>query len=337
MTSSDPALRLAVPDAIDPAVLASFNPHAPVVRLGGDTMGTSWQVAAALPAACGLTAAKLRTMVQARLDGIVQDMSHWDADSNLSRFNHAGAGSVLALSPDFARVMATALTIAEASDGAFDPAIGRLTDLWGLGPRPADQRPDDALVRQSLSPGGWHKLRFDPQHSTLRQPGGLWLDLSGIAKGFTVDAIADLLAAHGVFHGLIEIGGECVGRGLRPDGDPWWVDIENPPGTALPLLRIALHQLAVASSGDYLRGAHTLDPRTGHPAIHTTTSVTVLHTSCMHADAWATALGVVEAPAARQLARDHQLAARIVGRDGSEWLSPSLAAMIEEDLGTDGA
>lgn len=321
--------RIAVPDVIDPASLIGFDPDAEVVQLGGATMGTTWQVCAALSAGCGLDKGTLHALVQARLDAIVQDMSHWDAASNLSRYNRAHAGSVCALSPDMVRVMAAALAIAEASDGAFDPAIGRLTDLWGLGPVPADSAPEPDQIRHAFKASGWKRLRFDPERATLRQPGGLWLDLSGIAKGYAVDAVADLLSKHGVRHSVVEIGGECAGRGMRPDSDPWWVDIEDPHGVSLPGLRVALHQLAIATSGDYLRGAHTLDPHTGELALHETMAVTVLHQSCMYADAWATALSVLASSAAQRLASDHQLAARIVARDGAEWVSPALALMTE--------
>lgn len=330
MTTTDaPAMRIAVPGAIDPAVFRSFDPQARVVRIAGATMGTTWQVHAALPPALGLSEADVQAMVQSRLDGIVADMSHWEPGSQLGRFNRTAAGSDWALSDDFAAVMADAMAIAEASGGAFDPALGRLTDIWGLGPRRTTCDPDPDAIAQSLRLGGWTQLAFDPVAKTLHQPGGVWLDLSGIAKGFAVDAIADLLAAHGICHALVEIGGECAGRGLRPDGDPWWVDIENPPRTSLPPLRVALHQLAVATSGDYLRGGHTLDPVTGRPAVHHTTAVTVLAPQCMRADAWATALSVVDTPEAITMAEENALMARIVGRDGSEWISPALQAMLE--------
>lgn len=331
MTSAHPAPRIAVPEAVDPAVFRSFDPGAPVVHLTGATMGTTWQVSVAVPRSIGLEARDVQAIVQARLSGIVADMSHWEPDSHLSRFNHAIAGTRFSLSQDFAAVMACALAIAEASGGAFDPALGRLTDLWGLGPRGTTGDPHAAEVAQALGHCGWRKLAFDHHGRTLHQPGGVWLDLSGIAKGFAVDAVADALAGQGLHHALVEIGGECAGRGLRPDGDPWWVDVENPPGVLLAPLRLALHQLSVATSGDYLRGGHTLDPRTGWPAIHPTTAVTVLHASCMHADGWATALSVLDLSTACAMAIQHGLIARIVLRDGSEWLSPTLETMIDAD------
>src|SRR3546814_3149454 len=75
------------------------------------------------------------------------------------------------------------------------------------------------------------------------------LDLSGIAKGFGVDLAAEWLLGQGVRHFLIEVGGELRGEGIQPDGQPWWVDVEMPPGCAAPAWRVALHDLSVATSG----------------------------------------------------------------------------------------
>lgn len=327
MTISAAATRIAVPPQIDANALAQHDSSAPVVTLSGATMGTTWQVQAAIPAhSAGPDA--LAEAIQRRLDDLCAQMSHWDPASLLSRFNTAAAGHEHRLPTDFAHVIASAFAIAEASGGAFDPALGRLTDLWGLGPNPATSAPDAGALESTRAACGWQRLRFDPATATLQQPGGVWLDLSGIAKGYAVDAVADLLAARGIAHALVEIGGECLGRGLRPDGDPWWVELENPPGCTLPPMRVALHGLAVATSGDYVRGGHTLDPATGLPVTHDTTAISVLHPSCMIADGWATALGVLPPGPARDLARKHDLAARIVARDGEEWLSPAMQIML---------
>lgn len=320
--------RIAVPLAIDPAVFARFDPAAPIIRLDGATMGTTWHVLAAVPPSLSLTRADLASRITARLAALTRQMSHWDDGSQLSLINRAPAGTRHRLPHDLGEVIACSLAIAAASQGAFDPAIGRLTDLWGLGPNPAAQAPDCAAIAAALRHCGWHRVGFDPAARTLTQPGGLWFDLSGIAKGYAVDAISDLLAELGVRHAMVEIGGECRGRGMRPDGDPWWVDIENPPACTVPPLRLALHDIAIATSGDYLRGAHTLDPRDGLPVRHETSAVSVVHPSCMAADAWATALGVVPRSRAEALARTHGLAVRIVARGGEEWLSPALQAML---------
>ena len=183
-------------------------------------------------------------------------------------------------------------------------------------------------MRAALAAGGWRRLVFEEQSARLRQPGGMCLDLSGIAKGYAVDRIAQLLAEHGVRHALVEVGGELAGRGLRPDGDPWWVDLETPYGVAAPL-RVALHDLAVATSGDYVRGRHTIDPRSGRPVVHAL-AVSVVHSSAMLADAWATALSVLPQAEMEALAIRERLACRALVRAGGavEWISPGLAAML---------
>jgi len=322
--AADREPRIAVPE-LQPAAFEAFDPAARVAELEGEAMGTRWTARFALGG--GASAEPVRAAIEARLADIVAQMSHWEPDSLLCRYNLAPAGSWTELPRDFANVISTALSVAERSSGAFTPALGRLTDLWGLGARPASDAPDDEAIAAALRVSDWRLLAFDPAAPRLRQPGGLWLDLSGIAKGYAVDAVADTVALFGIRHALVEVGGEFVGRGMRPDGDPWWVELENPAGIDLPPLRVAMHEIAVATSGQYL-GAHTLDPATGKPTTHDTIAVSVLHSSCMLADAWASALGVLPAAEAKQLADREHLAARLLSRDGSEWLSQQLWQMM---------
>jgi thiamine biosynthesis lipoprotein len=328
VTARAPIPRIAMPAAIDAANVGSIDRRWPIVDLSGETMGTGWSVRFACPPE--IEPAAVRAAVEARLAGLVAELSHWAADSLLSRFNAAAAGSWCALAGDFAAVMHAGLRIAQMSDGAFDPAMGRLVDLWGYGPPGPMPAPDAAAVATALAASGWRRLTL--ADGRMLQPGGLALDLSGIAKGHAVDAVAALLRALGIRHALVEIGGELVGMGMKPDGDPWWVDLEVPPGLDLPPLRIALHQLAVATSGDYQRGAHTLDPRTGVPVANNVVSVSVIHSSAMEADAWATALTVLGPGEGLWLATAHGLAARIVVLcpDGgaAEHVTPALAAMM---------
>ena len=322
-------MRIALPAVISAAALAACDPAARIVDLGGETMGTRWTVRAVLPA--GLPVGAVATAIGARLDGIVAEMSHWSPTSLLSRFNRSAAGHWTTLPPDFAHVVARGLSIAAASDGAFDPTIGRIVDLWGFGPIPVDGPPVDEAVAAALAAAGWRRLAYRPGDRGLRQPGGLALDLSGIAKGHAVDAVGGVLERLGVRHALVEIGGELVGRGMRPDGEPWWVDLEVPPGCDLAPLRIALHGLAVATSGDYRRGAHTIDPRTGRAVANGVVSASVIHDDALGADAWATALTVSGAGQGMTLAATHGIAARIVTRiDGEtrEYLTPALRAML---------
>jgi len=309
-----------------------------VRAFGGATMGTTWSVKAVLPATTDLAA--LEAMVQRALDAVVAEMSPWEPLSDLSRYNRAAPGSWTTLPAATATVLRRAIEVAEQTNGAFDPTLGALTDLWGFGPRPFSGGPplaaDIAPLRDA---GGWKRLTLDGD--ALFQPGALRLDLNGIAKGFGVDQAAAALDRAQVKSYLVEVGGELRGVGAKPDGQPWWVELERPPtANDAEQTLVALHDLAVATSGDYRRFfdhdgrryAHTLDPATGAPTTNATVSVTVLAKDCMSADAWATALTVMPPDAALAFAAEHDLAALIVSRGPGgleERLSPALQAMLD--------
>jgi thiamine biosynthesis lipoprotein len=313
-----------------------------VLALAGATMGTTWSIRLVAPPTADADA--LIAMAQRELDSVVRQMSPWEPLSDLSRYNRAAAGSWTALPPAFAQVLRCALDVAKQTDGAFDPTLGALVDLWGFGPRPFSGAPPEAQdVAKVREAAGWRHVVLDGD--SLFQPGGLRLDLNGIAKGFAVDQVAAALDRAGARSYLVEVGGELRGTGAKPDGQPWWVELERPPAANDGLRTlVALHGLSVATSGDYRRFfehdgrryAHTLDPATAAPVANPTVSVTVLDKSCMRADAYATALTVMPPDAALAFATAHGLAAMILangplGASGGleERLSPALSAMLD--------
>ncbi len=313
----------------------------PVLALQGETMGTTWSVRCV-----GGDPDRLRAGIASRLARIDQQMSTWRGDSDLSRFNALPGDATQLLPAAFHTVLACALATAEASGGAFDPTIGPLVDLWGFGPHPAEQEgpPPPERIAAALARIGWRRLDFDTASGRLCQPGGAALDFSGIAKGYAVDLVAEGLIAAGIDSFLVEIGGELRGRGVKPDGSPWWVAVEQAATTTevqTPRYVVALHDLAIATSGDYRRRfhhggvvyGHTIDPRTGWPIRPDIAAVTVLHRQCMQADALATAIAVLGLPAGLDHATRHGIAALIVTREEEdrfvEHLSPALRAMLD--------
>lgn len=308
-----------------------------IVRLHGDTMGTSWSVATV--AAPGTDAGRLEAIVTAALDLVIAQMSPWQSGSDISRFNAAAAGAAVRLPGEFHHVLKCALRIAGETGGAYDPTLGALVDLWGFGPPPAATLPpaqrDIATAQRAC---GWQRLTLSAD-GLLRQPGGLRLDLSSIAKGFAVDLVAARLAAHGFSHALVEIGGELFGKGVKPDGTPWWVGIDHrggPPASSAAGIVVALHDMAIATSGieravvlDGRRHAHTIDPATGAPVHSDVVRATVLASSCMEADAYATAFMVMGAARGLAFAAARHIAAVLVDDAGREHVSPTLAVMLE--------
>jgi thiamine biosynthesis lipoprotein len=356
--------RILIPLAISPVDLPPLAADAAPVVLSGDTMGTTWSVTVVLCLDDALPAAKavLWGAIQAMLDEVVLQMSTWDPESDLSRFNDAPAGTWHVLPEPFYSVLDYALTVARNSGGAFDPTVGPLVDVWGFGPAgTVTTPPDDAAIDQARRQQGWEAIRLDPAGRRAFQPGGVRVDLSGVAKGYGVDHVVRLLRRLGHAHALVEVGGELRGVGAKPGGEPWWVELEAPVDAAdaradiagaadvlldasgaatsrLPRTLVALHGLAVATSGDYRRCfevdgerySHTIDPRTGRPVASRLASVTVLHPECMVADALATALTVLGETDGPAWAGRNGLAARFVLRDGQGWqevLTPAFLAM----------
>ncbi len=288
------------------------------VLLGGETMGTNWSLEAiARPA---LTDTVIRGALETVFDRIIGQMSQWDAQSDLSRFNRATPGSRHRIADEFAYVLDCSLTIARASSGAFDPTIGAVSELWGFGrSKPPVRKPS----REAAAAGrgyDWRNIELEEGGRVLGQPGGLTLDFSGIAKGFAVDAGVHALGRIGVDHALLNIGGELRGCGLRADGLPWWVDLEIPPDSPAPATRVGLTGWSIATSGNYARrrGAggqswsHTIEPVSGLPLSDEILSVTVLHPGCMQADALATAIAVLGLDKGKRFADTNAIPARII-------------------------
>lgn len=287
-------------------------------------MGTTWSVQ--LLAARDADLRALHAGVQAQLDAVVAQMSTWEPDSAISRCNRAPAGTWHPLPEGFARVLDCALQVARASDGAFDPTLGALLGLWGFGPQAGDGSvPAPDALHAARAHCGWQRIRRD-DHGRLYQPGGLQLDLSAIAKGDGADQVAAWLRAQGVASALVEVGGELYGYGRKPDGQPWRVLVEAGPeedDRTLPPCVLALEDCAVATSGDrwhhYLRAGqrytHTIDPRRGRPIAHAPVAVSVIAETAMLADAWATALSVLDRDAGFELANQQALGLRHVWRD----------------------
>jgi thiamine biosynthesis lipoprotein len=323
---SDFDRHVVIPDLPD---VPRRNSLAEPLTLQGEAFGTTWQVSlladpAATPGGIEALRRACETITADWLELIDRQMSPYRADSDLTRFNQSPAGQFVPLPGEMMRVVRHALDIAALSEGAFDPALLSAVELWGFGARsvPEGLPPEAELMALRQAGTGWRDLVCAPDG--MVRPDGVRLDLCAIAKGYAVDGLADrLMARPGVTAGLVEIGGELKGWGVRHDGLPWWVEIEGNGG----LLRtvIALSGWAVATSGDGRRAfdhggerlSHTLDARTMRPTRSTIAAATVIDHDAWRADALATALIVLGEDAALDFADAHGIACLLRLRDGS--------------------
>ncbi|MEO8000536.1 MAG: FAD:protein FMN transferase [Arenimonas sp.] len=272
-----------------------------IETLSGEAMGMTWTVKFVRTRASP-DLHELQNGIQQQLDAVDSQMSTWKTDSDLSRFNNADAGSWQTLPPELFGVLEKSLALARDTQGAYDPTVGPLVNLWGFGPGPKNRiTPDADNLAAARRRVGWQKIELNSATKSARQPGGVWLDLSSIAPGFAIDQISRHLQGAGIENFLVEHGGELRAHGHRAGNKAWRVGIEQPDSDDTIAMIIVLNNQASGSSGDYRkfyeldgkRYSHHIDPRTGAPVTHALASVTVIADDCITADSNAAALSIL--------------------------------------------
>lgn len=272
------------------------------VLISGSTMGTTFSVKVVIDDVTEEQRNHLTQIMREVVDAVDDAMSTYRSESEIEAFNGSGT-EAFAASPELIKVVSEAQRVARLTDGAFDITVGPLVDIWGFGPSGVTESPSEERLQELVAVTGFEQLEIDVEAGTLRKArADCRIDLSAIAKGFAADRMSDALAREGLFHHMVEVGGEVRARGLNGSGEVWRIGIEKPTAAGRSLhMVVSLADLALATSGDYrnylerdgVRISHTIDPRTGRPITHNLASVSVIHASCMTADALATALGVL--------------------------------------------
>jgi thiamine biosynthesis lipoprotein len=273
------------------------------LHMSGRTMGTTYHVKYR-PNQNTLALKTLQIEVDALLAEINHTMSTYDPESELSRLNRLHTTDWVPASTPLRDVLKAALEIGAQSEGAFDITVGPLVNLWGFGPEVhPDRIPRESDIAAARARSGLDKVTLSESQQAIRKHHpDVFLDLSGIAKGYGVDRVAELMTARGIEHYMVEIGGEIRVRGFREHETPWRIAIEKPlSGERSVQTMLALSDIALATSGNYRnffeiagrRYSHTIDPTTGWPVDNHLVSVTVLAETSMRADAWATAFQVL--------------------------------------------
>jgi thiamine biosynthesis lipoprotein len=301
-----------------------------ISKISGPTMGTeyhiSWLTNKQSKDEILVEHEHIKTLVDDLLLDFNKSMSTYDPMSELSKINQQYDPGWQIISADLHRVLMLAMQVNKQSAGAFDVTVGPLVNLWGFGPSKSQNLiPNEKKIRAILLKIGsdaiqlrQHDGRFELQLSASR-----YIDLSAIAKGDAVDVLGNLLQQQGINSYLVEVGGEIIANGSKPENQPWRIAIEAPndDGRSVQMI-IPLSNMGLATSGDYRnffeqdghRFSHTIDGRTGYPVKHNVASVSVLHESVALADAWATALTVLGAEAGLKMADEYNLAAYFIVR-----------------------
>lgn len=281
----------------------------PVVHeFGGPTMGSSYVVKYVAPAPLSAVPAA----VAEELAAVDAAFSNWRPDSEIARANAHLSTAPLPLSPRFAAVLQLALAMAKVTDGAFDPTVKPLSDIYRAAKRDPQHLLDAAALAAAKECVGWQLVAVRDGALVKARP-DVQLDLDGIAAGAACDSIAARLQALGVGDFYLEVTGEVLCRGRKPGGEPWRVGVVDPTadqmGEETAIRALPLRDRALCTSGDYrnaivvdgARFHHVFDPRTGVNPTTDVVSASVLADSAAVADALGTAFLVLGADGAQAI------------------------------------
>lgn len=214
--------------------------------------------------------------------------------SEIYVLNHA-EGSPVQVSDETLELLNLALEYCKLSQGAFDITLGELSDLWNVKENPGII-PDTASIESALSHSGYDKILIS-DHMVQLLDSELQVDLGGIAKGFIADKLKAYLQEKGVKHALINLGGNVLALGGKPDGSSFNIGIQKPfDETGEAACAIKITDETVVTSGIYQRYFkvddhiyhHIFDPHTGYPYDNDLLSVTIICDSSARADALST-------------------------------------------------
>lgn len=298
--------------------------------LVGRTMGTTYNIKAWGDVSVDKNT--LQKSVDKRLRQINASVSTYIKDSQISKFNRTHATTWIKVSPFFAKMVTLSKRIYRKSDGAFDITVAPLVDIWGFDAKGrVTKRPTDQQISMALKKMGLDKIHVDGKNFMLQKSDPqIRINLSGIAKGGGVDAVAKVLRNFGIKNYVVEIGGEIRTKGRKIDGKPWVIGVEKPTfGARSVQMHLDAHNIAMATSGDYrnyfesngIRYSHILDPKTGWPISHKVGSVSVLATNTATADGWATAFFVLGVDRGLKIANDLNMAVMFLVRKGDTFVT----------------
>ena len=255
--------------------------------------------------------------------------------SDVYKINHAN-GQPVTVDDDTAELLRIALEIAQKSDGAFDPTVLTLVELWDV--NNATTAPNDADIQAALTSVGYQSILLDGNVVTAKN--GAKLDLGGIAKGFIADKVTAYLKENGIKSAIVNLGGNTVLVGQKNGGD-FSVGVQKPFGKQDELCTtVMLHDKTAVTSGTYQRYFeqngriyhHIINPKTGYPTDNGLNAVTVVTNSSAVADGLSTACLILGIEKGKALAKQYGAELIFVDKDGKLTVTDGL---VFENFGKD--
>ncbi len=241
-----------------------------------------------------------RSSIDSIFSAFNQSLSYYQNHSLISRINRNETDSI----DDFFEVVfQRSLEISRETGGVFDVTVSPLVNAWGFGfEKKATVTPE---IIDSLMEFVGYKKAWLEGNRVVKADERVQFDFNAIAKGYAADVVGAYLESRGIDAYLVEIGGDLVAKGTKPNGSFWRIGLERPAATMYDTQEwdyfVEIHDVGLATSGNYRRYyevdgnrySHTIDPNTGYPVSHSLLSVSVFASDGMSADAYATAMMVM--------------------------------------------
>lgn len=304
-------------------VLSGCQEPATETELSGEAQGNTYHIKLAMRGV-SISAEEIQHQINNTLAEIDANLSNYRQDSEISNINQLERDTWLPVSKEIALLLTIAQTVYERSNGCYDITVKPLLDLWGFARR-ENRVPSDKEIDNLLPHVGMSLLEIDSLNYLIRKKDRkVKIDLSSLTQGYSVGVLAKLLEALGVHNYLIEVGGETMVKGNKPNGRSWGVGIETPTPMNHELSKVIdireQHGTAIMTAGNYRNffedkdqsHSYILNPTTGHPVTHHLRSVTVMHNDPAWADAWDTALLCAGEQEARRIAEAEHLKALLI-------------------------
>ncbi|WP_202710654.1 FAD:protein FMN transferase [Sporosalibacterium faouarense] len=240
-----------------------------------------------------------------RFDEIENRMSINIETSDVSKINDNAGIKPVKVHDDVYYVLKKAKEFAQISHGAFEPTIGPLVKLWGIGTE-HERIPSEGEIEENLLKIDYNKLELMEDNMVYLSEPGMVLDLGGIAKGYAADEAKKILLENKVESAIIDLGGNIFAVGSKPNGDAWRIGIQDPYRVRQKHVGIVQDEdISVVTSGNYeryfekdgVRYHHIIDSKTGYPARNNVAGISVLSDTSIQGDGLSTAfyvLGVEE-------------------------------------------
>ena len=292
--------------------------------LSGPTMGSTYTIKyvfnASTPAADAVG-----VEVQNILDEVDRQMSTYRLDSDIARFNQSPPNTCMPMPQPVLHLAQYGYELSRLSDGAFDMTLSPLLNLWGFGPQGRGKHvPSAEEIAKAKAQVGYQHVRV--VGDKLCKDADVQIEFNSIAAGYTVDRLSERFTELKIDSFMIEVTGELIAKGRKPDGAPWRIALEQPLGDGQRVIQriLEVDGYGVNTSGDYrnyfeedgVRFSHTIDPKVGAPISHRLASVTVVDRSALHADGLGTLLLVLGPERGLAFAEERKIAAFFVMRDG---------------------